>query len=85
MVLVPVPLSDLIDQIAKAVKAEIERDATPRVDSEGLLSRQEAAELLHITLPTLRAHTVGGRLRSYRIGARVLYKRSELIQATANQ
>jgi len=78
----PVPVSELLAEITQVVRREIA--ATRPADGEkadDLLSRQEAAKLLRITLPTLRQRTKEGRLRGYRMGARVLYRRDELMQA----
>lgn len=49
-------------------------------DSE-LITRFEAADLLGISLPTLSAYSKSGRVKSYRIGSRVRYKRSEVLNA----
>jgi excisionase family DNA binding protein len=82
IVLFPIPIADLISEIAKAVREEVvssQQGATAEHDD--LLSREEAAKLLRITLPTLRQRTKEGRLRGYRMGARVLYRRSEVLQS----
>jgi excisionase family DNA binding protein len=80
IVLSPLPLAVLVEEIARAVRAEM--DATPKggtAPPEELLTRMEAAELLGITLPTLRDYTNRGLVTGYRIGTRVRYKRSEVI------
>ena len=41
--------------------------------------RVDAAQLLGITLPTLRDYTRRGLVEGYRIGTRVRYKRSEVL------
>jgi excisionase family DNA binding protein len=43
-----------------------------------LLSRNQVAEYLHISLPTLNEWTKLGWLKSYKIGNRVLYKSDEV-------
>jgi len=45
------------------------------------ISRQEVANLLKITLPTLHDWTKLGWLQSYKIGNRVLYKLHEVMEA----
>ncbi|WP_340153440.1 helix-turn-helix domain-containing protein [uncultured Marivirga sp.] len=45
-----------------------------------LLSRQETASLLKISLVTLSEWTKTGILQSYQVGGRVYYKKSEVIQ-----
>lgn len=47
--------------------------------TEKILSRNEAAKYLKISLPTLNVWTKQERVRSYRIGSRVYYKEGELI------
>lgn len=51
----------------------------PQPDS--YITRQEAANILHITLPTLLKWTMEERLKGYRIGRRVLYKKNEIESA----
>jgi len=48
----------------------------PQPDS--YITRQEAANILHITLPTLLKWSLDGRVQAYRIGRRVLYKKNEI-------
>lgn len=46
-----------------------------------LLTREEAATLLKITLPTLNTWTKQNVLKSHRIESRIYYKHSELMSA----
>lgn len=48
---------------------------------DSYITRQEAANILHITLPTLLKWTMEGKIKGYRIGRRVLYKKNEIAQA----
>jgi len=48
-------------------------------------TRKKTAEELNITLPTLRTWTKTGRLKSYEIAGRVLYKPDEVDQALKKQ
>ncbi len=79
IVLSPVPLTDLVGQIVRAVRADMDTAAAP--PPEELLTRHETAKLLHVTLPTLRAWTRQGYVKGYRMGNRVLYKRNEVLNA----
>ena len=54
---------------------------TPPPQPESYITRQEAADMLHITLPTLLAWTMAEKLKGYRIGRRVLYKKNEINEA----
>lgn len=80
IILSPVPLPDLVSEIANAVRAQLAAAPQPAPPApEELLTRKEAAELLAVTLPTLREYTRKGHLTAYRIGTRVRYKRSEVV------
>ena len=83
IVLSPVPLTDLVNEIVRAIRADIDTAAAPQ--PEELLTRQETAKQLHVTLPTLRDYTRRGYLKGYRMGNRVLYKRNEVLNALQQQ
>ena len=46
-----------------------------------LLTRDEVCKLLSFNKTSLWKHTKAGKLKSYGIGNRVLYKRSEVLEA----
>ena len=83
IVLSTVPLTDLVNEIVRAIRADIDTAAAPQ--PEELLTRQETAKQLHVTLPTLRDYTRRGYLKGYRMGNRVLYKRNEVLNALQQQ
>ena len=71
-------LIGLIDEmLAKALRKVTEQVSDP----DDLLSRQEAALHLKVSLSTLHAYTKTGKLIGHRIGGRLLYKRSDLDRA----
>ena len=47
-------------------------------------TRKEVCDLLRISLVTLNKHTKSKRLNAYRIGSRVLYKKSEIMKSLSN-
>lgn len=53
----------------------------PTSSQDDFIDRKTASKLLSINLTTLNKHTRSGRLKSYSIGNRVLYKRSEVLAA----
>lgn len=80
IVLTPVPLPELVGEIIRAVRTEL--DARPHAvqpPPEEPLSRQGTAALLGVTLPTLRDWTRKGIVTGYRMGNRVFYKRNEVM------
>ena len=82
-ILFPVPLSELKTLIHDAVSECLAATSGSRTgDSpDVLISREEAADLLHISYQTLAKRTQSGEFVAYRVGSRVLYKRAELIAA----
>jgi len=75
-----ITVNDLLLQIEQLFEAKVSA-RTPHNENiqSGYLSRKEVASLLKITLPTLHDWTKMGYLKSYKIGARVLYKESEVV------
>lgn len=49
--------------------------------STELIGRKEACAILHCNMTTLHKHTKSGRLKSYGIGNRILYKKSEVLES----
>lgn len=59
----------------------IEKLNTPaKIDTETLLTRKEACELLKINPTSLWKHIKSGKLKSYGIGNRVFYKKEEILK-----
>ena len=74
-----ITVNDLLSQIEQLIDAKISVRPHHENNQSGYLSRKEVAKLLKITLPTLHDWTKLGYLKSYKIGARVLYKEAEVI------
>jgi len=76
--------SDLKTLIEKAVEEKVSDLLSSLISSNikkqqaGYITRSEVCSLLRITLTTLHQWTKDGRLHSYKIGSRVLYKSSEV-------
>ncbi|MEO6303779.1 MAG: helix-turn-helix domain-containing protein, partial [Bacteroidia bacterium] len=71
-------LTDLIAEIDKIVKIRLDEKIVDFKYEDKLLSRKEIAKYLKISLPTLNDWTKKGLVSSYRIGSRILYKKSEV-------
>ncbi len=67
-------LKPLLVDLIPAKKEEIE------LESE-FVTREEVCKMLSFNKTSLWKHTKSGRLKSYGIGNRVLYKRSEVLEA----
>ncbi len=46
-----------------------------------LMTRKEAANMLSVSLTTLRAWTVKKIIKSYKLGGRIYYKRDEILES----
>ena len=72
----------IVDEILQGFNKEIAslKNSFQPKEPEEFLTRKEAKELLKIDLSTLWAWTKRGKLKSYGIGNRIYYKRSEIEQ-----
>ncbi len=78
--LITLSVEDLQSLIKNSV-AEVLNEKQPQQTSENkssYLTRKQVAETLHLSLTTLDTYTKEGLLTSYKIGHRVLYKKSEI-------
>jgi excisionase family DNA binding protein len=80
----PVTVDELKQIIASTVRQEI--DATPLrepvpVEQKALLTRDEAAKLLGVSLVTIDKWSNEGTLQKFRIGGRIRFKTAELHKA----
>jgi len=75
------PIEKLTEAILEFIKPHLVREVVEVKQNDDYLTRKETATQLNITLPTLGQYTKKGLLTSYKIGARVLYKKSEIESA----
>ena len=73
-----ISLQELAEAIAPLLKPQVVNQLEPIND---LLTRVEVCQLLSFNKTSLWKHTKSGKLKSYGIGNRVYYKRSEVIEA----
>ena len=77
-------VEELKELISEAVAEELERHFSVSSHQDELISRREAAQLFKVTLVTIDKWRQKGTLKSYKIGGRLLFKRSELEEALRN-
>lgn len=71
-----------LQQLAEALTPLLQRPfAEPQRETNELIGRKEACSILHCNLTTLHKHTKSGRLKSYGIGNRILYKKAEILES----
>jgi len=74
-------ITDLENTIAKILKQIIcEQNYLSDSAVNELITRQETAKILKISLPTLHNWTKNGLLFCYKVSSRVRYKRSEIME-----
>ena len=84
LILSPIQRDELATEIANEViegiksLLDIQNQSLPE---DNYISRKDTAQLLNISLVTLSNWTKKSLLKSYKIGSRVLYKKSEVIES----
>jgi len=79
-------IDELRTQLIEPLAKDLQELRTHNQEPETVLSRKEAAKFLGVTLVTLHDWTKRGLIDCGRIGVRVFYKKSELLNAiTRNQ
>ena len=76
----PVELKELIQETIRCAFREFAKDFQPKEPTE-YLTRKEVQKMLNINLSTLHHWTKQGKLKAYRIVARIYYKRHEVDEA----
>ncbi len=71
--------NEIVKDVTNALKGYAETLQNP--DKDKLLTRQETADLLQVSLVTIWDWTKKDILPAYRIGNKVRYKKDEILQA----
>ena len=80
-VIFQIPIEDLQGMIEGAVQRTMDQmlNKDPQNNNDELVTREQAANMLGISLPTLHHYALKGIIPAYRIGSRVRFKRGELL------
>jgi len=78
--LVTVSIDELRELIKECISEILEIKLKKELPEE-LLSRKEVATLLQISLPTLNKKQREGKIPYYRMGTRILFKKSEVMKS----
>jgi len=74
----PEEFQSLIDEsVTRSVRNEL-KAFSMHPKQNNILTRQETAELLSISLPTLHDYTKRGLIKAHRLGSKVRYKRADI-------
>lgn len=69
---------DLKEIISDAIREKLKGLSPDTNKPSDYLTREETADLIRISLPTLIDYTKKGYIKGYRIGSRVLYRRDQI-------
>lgn len=76
------PMNDLKEIIKEVVTGALKDNSrAQQTDSNKLYTRQEVADLLGLSLPTLHTYTQDGIIKGYRLGTQIRYKHSDVEKA----
>ena len=73
-----ITLRQLAEELIPLLQSQTTTNSQPEKE---LMTRDEVCKMLSFNKTSLWKHTRSGKLKSYGIGNRVLYKRSEVLQA----
>ena len=82
-ILSPLPLTEFEQLLRSIVKTELQSytPAPSTQEQDELLTTNEARDLLRVSKVTIHKWKTEGKIKFYRIGTRVRFKRSELLSA----
>lgn len=76
------PIGDLKEIIREVVTGVLKDNSkVSAADSNKLYTRQEVADLLGLSLPTVHTYTQEGIIKGYRLGTQIRYKHSDVEKA----
>ena len=83
ILLSPISLPEFKEQLRELLRVEFQLSHTPKEkeESEELLNSSQTSKLLGVSKVTLHKWKLEGRVKSYRIGTRIRFKRVEVLQA----
>lgn len=73
-----ITLQELAEALLPLLHSQVATNSQPEKE---FMTRDEVCEMLSINLTSLWKHTKSGKLTSYGIGNRVLYKKNEVLLA----
>lgn len=82
IIITGIKANELLERIGQLIDSKVGIPPTKTKDNQSdYITRANASGLLKISLPTLHDWTKLGYLKSYKMGTRVLYRESEIIEA----
>jgi len=69
--------TEISEEVFSKISSLLQTAQTPSPETE-LITRKQVAKLLGVSLPTINSYTKTGKIKGYRIGNRIRYKRNEI-------
>jgi excisionase family DNA binding protein len=79
VILTPLTIAELQNFIHDAVKSGFEQTKPNSPEQTNLLTRKQVCQILNITAPTLHEWVKNGTVTAYKVGTRVRFKESEVL------
>jgi len=84
IILSPIPLPEFKEQFRELIREEFQlshKSQTEKPEPEELLNSAQTAKLLGVSKVTLHKWKLEGKVKSYRIGTRIRFKKAEVLTA----
>ena len=83
ILLSPISLPEFKEQLRELIRDEFQLTQTPKEkeEPEELLNSSQTSKLLGVSKVTLHKWKLEGKVKSYRIGTRIRFKRAEVLSA----
>lgn len=70
--------TEISQDVFNKISCLIQTAQTPPPPQTEFITRKQTAQILRVSLPTINDWTKTGKIKGYRIGSRVRYKRNEI-------
>ena len=80
VILSPYTLDELATAVAAKIKSDMPAAAEPAPADDEMITAKEVAKLLGVSLVSIHTWKKDGKLKFYRYGSRIRFKKSEVLQ-----
>ena len=76
-----IPLAEFKEIVTNCIREQLENHKPELPKDDTLITTNDAVNILGVSKPTLHKWKTEGRIKFYRIGTRIRFKKSELLAA----
>ena len=84
-ILSPINIDELATAVAEKLKGHAPAEAPATATDDEMLTVKEVAKLLGVSLVSIHAWKKDGKIKFYRYGSRIRFKKSEVLQVEKYQ